>query len=395
MKKLTAAIIGGSIAGCAAAIVLRKAGIDAQVFERSQASLEERGAGIAFPTELGEQLKAQGLISKEAPIFSCGLRDMVIKNTDDALWGKTIWSQPFNVSSMNWGTLFSNLRNGVDNYFSGYELSNAEQIDDSVQLTFKNGEQREFDFVIFADGYDSFGRQLLFPDKKPNYCDYVVWRGIVDTALLPDAKPFLAAAKYYLYEHGHALYYIIPKPGCTQDQPEYLLNWVLYEDLTGSDKRYPSSIAPGGLSDEQKNHLQQLADSQFPKIVSEVTRLTPKPFLQSIYDLELPHVAQDRMALIGDAATILRPHVAAGATKALQDALALGAAFQQHSDPVEALATWNQAQTQKNAGFAAVSKSIGKAMVTETIDWSAMTPEKMTEWWAAVMQGKTWYATSK
>src|SRR5690606_6892664 len=44
---------------------------------------------------------------------------------------------------------------------------------------------------------------------------------------------------------------------------------------------------------------------------------------QPIYDLEAPRMAIGRVALIGDAAFVARPHVGAGVTKAARDAQAL------------------------------------------------------------------------
>ena len=46
-KTLSIGIVGGSIAGCAAAIELTRAGHEVAVFERSTGELKGRGAGIA------------------------------------------------------------------------------------------------------------------------------------------------------------------------------------------------------------------------------------------------------------------------------------------------------------------------------------------------------------
>src|SRR5262249_56008044 len=54
-----------------------------------------------------------------------------------------------------------------------------------------------------------------------------------------------------------------------------------------------------------------------------IVRLMAEPILQPIYDLESPRMAFGRVAIIGDAAFVARPHVAAGGSKAAQDALAL------------------------------------------------------------------------
>jgi 2-polyprenyl-6-methoxyphenol hydroxylase-like FAD-dependent oxidoreductase len=65
-----------------------------------------------------------------------------------------------------------------------------------------------------------------------------------------------------------------------------------------------------------------------------VVRLIDEPLLQPIYDLASPRLAFGRIAIIGDAAFVARPHVAAGVSKAADDAAALAEALV--SDDIEA-----------------------------------------------------------
>jgi len=63
-------------------------------------------------------------------------------------------------------------------------------------------------------------------------------------------------------------------------------------------------------------------------------RLIDEPILQPIYDLQSTRLAFGRVAIIGDAAFVARPHVAAGVSKASDDAATLAAALD--GDDVEA-----------------------------------------------------------
>ena len=65
------------------------------------------------------------------------------------------------------------------------------------------------------------------------------------------------------------------------------------------------------------------APPQFQAIV----RLIDEPILQPIYDLQSPQLAFGRVAIVGDAAFVARPHVAAGVSKAADDAAALAQAL--------------------------------------------------------------------
>ena len=65
-------------------------------------------------------------------------------------------------------------------------------------------------------------------------------------------------------------------------------------------------------------------------------RLIDEPLLQPIYDLASPRLAFGRVALIGDAAFVARPHVAAGVSKAADDAAALARRAWRCGDDIEA-----------------------------------------------------------
>src|SRR5690242_16561081 len=58
------------------------------------------------------------------------------------------------------------------------------------------------------------------------------------------------------------------------------------------------------------------------------------PFFQPIFDLESPALAFGRVALTGDAAFVVRPHVGAGATKAAIDATILAECLSRAADDV-------------------------------------------------------------
>ena len=67
--KLNIGIVGGSIAGCTAAIELHRAGHQVTVFERSPAALKDRGAGMAAPVDTIKQLIERDLIDADMSYF--------------------------------------------------------------------------------------------------------------------------------------------------------------------------------------------------------------------------------------------------------------------------------------------------------------------------------------
>jgi 2-polyprenyl-6-methoxyphenol hydroxylase-like FAD-dependent oxidoreductase len=65
------------------------------------------------------------------------------------------------------------------------------------------------------------------------------------------------------------------------------------------------------------------ATSLLAPAFAEVMTKTRQPLLQSIVDLETPAMIVGRVALVGDAAFVARPHVGMGTTKAAGEARAL------------------------------------------------------------------------
>ena len=80
-----------------------------------------------------------------------------------------------------------------------------------------------------------------------------------------------------------------------------------------------------------------------PSFVEAIKR-SPEPFFQPIYDLESTHIAFGRVALVGDAAFVARPHVGLGVTKAAGDAVALVDAIIAQPDDLDTALAQFQAQ---------------------------------------------------
>src|SRR5262245_37548829 len=70
--------------------------------------------------------------------------------------------------------------------------------------------------------------------------------------------------------------------------------------------------------------------------MADVFQHARQPFFQPIYDLASPQLAIGRVALLGDAAFVARPHVGAGVTKAALDAMCLADAIRIAGDDLAA-----------------------------------------------------------
>jgi 2-polyprenyl-6-methoxyphenol hydroxylase-like FAD-dependent oxidoreductase len=123
--------------------------------------------------------------------------------------------------------------------------------------------------------------------------------------------------------------------------------------FTGRDGvHYEHGIPPGQVRPELIISMKREARALLPAMFSDVIERMQGMFVQAIYDLESEHMACGRVALIGDAAFVARPHCGAGVSKAADDAAALTDALVRHQRVVEGLRAFSAVRV--DAGRAAV-----------------------------------------
>jgi 2-polyprenyl-6-methoxyphenol hydroxylase-like FAD-dependent oxidoreductase len=83
---------------------------------------------------------------------------------------------------------------------------------------------------------------------------------------------------------------------------------------SGERRRYP--VPAGSLSQATRRGLVESAGSQLPTLCALLVEREPNPFVQAIFDYEAPSMVKGRIALLGDAAYIVRPRTAMGLSKA-------------------------------------------------------------------------------
>jgi 2-polyprenyl-6-methoxyphenol hydroxylase-like FAD-dependent oxidoreductase len=94
--------------------------------------------------------------------------------------------------------------------------------------------------------------------------------------------------------------------------------------LTGADgHQYSGAVPPDRLHPDVLSRMRADAISLLEPPFAEVMTKTRQPLLQAIVDLETSAMIVGRVALVGDAAFVARPHVGMGTTKAAGDAVVL------------------------------------------------------------------------
>lgn len=331
-KSIKVAVVGGSVAGLTAAIQLRAIGCKVDVYERSSAALTNKGGGIvlqdnmisSFPEVLG------------IDISTMSARTDYLRYFDRS--GSVIIDRPSVWLNTSWSTIYSRLFDvfGEEHYHRGRQVNGIEQSSEATSLYFTSGECVETDLVIFADGIRSTGRSILSPQTVPKYAGYVGWRGTVPESELSidTLAQFADAMSYFVGMNTHIIMYPIPGPEGQLKVGERLMNYVWYRNVAEGEELDELvtdtrgrvgkvAVQAGEVKQQYLDKLLSDASELLPTPFAEVIVKTRQPFIQILRDIAVDQMVFGRAVILGDAAFASRPHAAAGAAKAVADAVAL------------------------------------------------------------------------
>jgi 2,6-dihydroxypyridine 3-monooxygenase len=362
-------VIGGSLGGLTAALVLRDAGCDVRVFERSSSALQARGAGIAALDATLRYLTERGGCRPEDVCSSTGWIRFLRAD------GSIEHEQRHRYRFSSWNTIYRSLLPlfEADRYLLGREVVSFDQDDDGVSVTLADGSRPRADLLVCADGVGSAARARLIPGVAPEYAGYVAWRGTLPER---DASPATRRAlddaiTYQVLDGSHILVYPIPAMDGSLLPGDRLINVVWYvnvaagpeldELMTGQDGiRRAVSLPPGAATDRAVAGMRRAAADVLAAPIAEIVTGMTEPFVQAIYDLGVPRMAFGRACLIGDAAFAVRPHAAAGTAKAADDGWALANELTASGGNVPAaLAAWERRQLRVGRALLARTRDIG------------------------------------
>ncbi|MEL6554868.1 MAG: FAD binding domain-containing protein [Cyanobacteria bacterium J06621_11] len=351
-KENRALIIGGSLAGLFTGVLLRSVGWEVDIYERSPHSLDSRGGGIVLQADTELAFKRAG-ISRDGLGVVANERYYLQRNG-------SIDRMPMRQTLTSWNMLYSAMRRHLprENYHQGKTLEKFVQENEKVTAFFTDGDRQTGDMLIGADGPMSSVRQQLLPTYEPQYAGYVGYRGLVDESDLdPETAEILTERfVFYQFPNSHILQYVIPGENESLVPGERRFNWVWYvnydektelpallTDKNGRQRQH--SISPGMMSLATEQQMREYANQMLVDPFKKLVAATKEPFVQSILDLGVPQMAFDRVALVGNAAFIPRPHTAASASKAAANAIALAEALTSHNNDVpKVLEEWEHDQ---------------------------------------------------
>jgi 2,6-dihydroxypyridine 3-monooxygenase len=346
-------VVGGSLGGLTAALVLRDLGCEIDVFERSTAELESRGAGIVVLDETVRYFRQRTDLELDQFTTVTGFLRYLDRD------GAVVFEESRRYRYSAWHSIYRALLGcfGRRRYHLGKEMAGFQRQGEQVQVRFADGSSAAYELVVCADGIASNARAVLQPQARPAYAGYVAWRGTVDEGRLSRAVRDLLADSicYQVAPDSHILLYPIPALDGSVVPGRRLANFVWYRNYAGDELddlmtdrngvRRDLTLPPGAAREAHLREVRAVAAAQLAPQFAEVVQRTKLPFVQVIFDIEVDQMAFGRVCLIGDAAFALRPHAAAGTAKAAADAWALAEALAATRGDIRvALPRWERQQ---------------------------------------------------
>lgn len=309
------AIVGGGISGLAAANALMHRGISVAVYEQSSA-LREVGAGVfIYPNSL-RQLERIGLGEALARVGAkvgsgseyCRMDGTVvgkILTTDSAGWN--------GMYGMHRADLLQALADALPPgiIHTGHKCAGFAQDETGAELRFENGQTVRADVVIAADGINSVLQKYVVEPSAPEYAGFRAYRGVLPIEKVPGWRR--EAHQVWMGDGKHFM--VFPLRSGT------LLNYVGFVPTSSQTAESWSAVG-------DRDELAASFAGWDPRVTDLLSRVETC-FWWGLYDRRpLRKWTNGRLALLGDAAHPMLPHLGQGANQGIEDGTALAVLLQ-------------------------------------------------------------------
>ena len=357
-RRRKALIIGAGIAGPVAAILLKRAGFDAELFEAWPYStgiggglqIAPNGMRVLAEIGLADDIIATGSISESFDFCSKSGRRIGSIN-----WNmKKRFGQP--AVNMRRSTLMEAIVNkawceDVELRFEKRLARIEDRADRPIVAPFTDGSSAEGDFLIGADGVHSMVRQHVLPDgPRPFDTGLVGFGGFVPRALIEETGigPRIEATFGQSGFFGYGF--------CSPD-PQNGGMWWSTQPSQGLD------AATYRAMDQQaiKRHLLDF-HAGWHEPIQRILQAAEDIVVTDTLDVAtLPVWSRGRTLLIGDAAHATSPHAGQGASLALEDAMRLGCLMQTGQELGQTFQAFEQERRSRVERIVAIARRNGNS----------------------------------
>ena len=331
---LNIAVIGGGIGGLTAALALRQAGFEVDVYEQAP-ELTQIGGGINMGPNAARVLRRLGLgpgLDRE------GVRPL---GTHQRRWqdGRTLQKAALNPQceelygaphiTIHRADLLAVIASGFppSAFISatGWSVSPTRATQSRPGST--NGARISCDVLVGADGIHSAVRARLFGEEAPRFAGCVAYRGLVPVERIADLGLELGSQSW-VGPGGHFVHYFVSRGR--------LLNFVGWTELdTWNREDWTDRVTPDrALAAFAGWHSQ----------IGRIIAAADKCFIWALFDRDpLARWSVGRTTLLGDACHPMYPFMGQGAAQAIEDGAALAACLAAgEGDPAGALRRYEQ-----------------------------------------------------
>ncbi|MEU5271151.1 FAD-dependent monooxygenase [Streptomyces hygroscopicus] len=350
----TALIIGGGIAGTVTAMALRKAGIDAVVYEAYPTDATDAGA---FLVVAANGLEALRTIDAHGPVLENSFpadRVDFISNT-----GKRLGDRPTSGSAdgglgsvtLKRATLArvlreEALRRGVRIEHGKRLLAVHTSPDGRIVGSFADGGRAVGDVLIGADGIHSLIRRLIDAGApRPRYTGQHTVCGYTRDA---DSPP---APDAYTMIFGKQAFF-----GCTT-APDGEVWWFCNAP---AEEMSRAELAAVTAEQWRERLLTLFAEDNTP--AADLVRATGDSIVATAaYDIvSTPTWSEEGMVIVGDAAHACAPNAAQGASMAIEDGVVLAKCLRDLRSPRPAFAAYEALRRERVERVAAASAGMAR-----------------------------------
>jgi salicylate hydroxylase len=327
---LRIAVIGAGIGGLSAAVALRQAGFDVDVYEQAP-ELTEVGGGINMGPNACRILYRLGFgeaLDREAvrPI-----------GTHQRRWqdGRTLQRAPLNPLceelygaphlTVHRAGLLSIIASGfpAECIHLGHRLVGLADTSDRIEAWFENRARITVDLLVGADGIHSTVRAALLGEAAPRFAGCVAYRGLVPAERLADLGLEIGTQSW-VGPGGHFVHYPVSRGRVLN-----FVGWTEHDTWNREDWTDRVTIARAAAAFDAWH-------TQVRRIIAAADTC----FVWALFDREpLPRWSVGRTTLLGDACHPMYPFMGQGAAQAIEDGATLAACLVARgaADPAETL----------------------------------------------------------
>ena len=328
-------VVGGGIGGLTAALALRQAGFEVDVYEQAP-ELTQIGGGINMGPNAVRILRRLGLA---AGLDREGVRPLF---THQRRWqdGRTLQRARLNPLceelygaphiTIHRADLLDVIASGfpAERIHLGHRLVGVEDKGDRIEARFENGARITADILIGADGINSSVRAALFGEEAPVFAGCVAYRGLVPTERLTDLG-LDTGNQSWVGPGAHLVHYPVSRGRLLN-----FVGWTEHDEWNRED-----------WTDRATPARALAAFAGWHPQIRQIVSAADTCFIWALFDREpLPCWSVGRITLLGDACHPMYPFMGQGAAQAIEDGAALAACLVIGgiADPAESLRRYEQ-----------------------------------------------------